>query len=297
MTASPKKADDMASFTKLSSCIYIQEPDVPADDSGDYPRTIVIAFWMNAATRSLVKYVAGYRKLAPRARIIFIRTSSTEFILRPTKRAQYARLAPAVEALQTLPADSPVFIHMFSNGGVFAVTYLLEAYQKATGYPLRVSSTVIDSAPGTATISASFKAFSYALPKTWILNILSKIFLWTYLASFFVLGKTVGTLFGIRDAISVARQSINDIKMMRGSDKAARPRRCYIYSDADELVDWKDVETHASDAEAKGFVVRREKYAGSEHVAHMRADPERYWDTVTLYLNDPEPAQTLPGSS
>ncbi|KAL4907457.1 hypothetical protein BDW74DRAFT_124587 [Aspergillus multicolor] len=297
MAASHKKADDMASFSKLSPCIYIQEPDNSADDSGDYPRTIVIAFWMNAGTRSLVKYIAGYRKLAPRARIIFIRTSSTEFILRPTKRSQHARLAPAVEALQTLPADSPIFIHMFSNGGVFAVTHLLEAYQKATGHPLCVSSTVIDSAPGTATLSGSFRAFSYALPKTWILNFLSKILLWTYLASFFVLSKAVGKIFGIRDAISVARQTINDGKMMRGSNKAGRPRRCYIYSDADELVDWKDVETHASDAEVKGFVVRREKYAGSEHVAHMRADPERYWDTVKLYLNDPGSTQTLPGSS
>ncbi|KAL4971520.1 hypothetical protein BDW66DRAFT_146016 [Aspergillus desertorum] len=287
MVVPPIEADSMPSFTKLSSCIYVQEPDNSAYDTGDYPRTIVIAFWMNAFSRSLVKYIAGYRRLAPRARIIFIRTSSTEFILRPTKGAQYARLAPAVEALRALPADSSVFIHMFSNGGVFAVTHLLEAYQQATGHPLCISSTIIDSAPGTATLSATFKAFSFALPRTSFFRHLSKIFLYAYLALIFALGKTVEKLFGVRDAVSVARQAINDGKMMRGSGTARFPRRCYIYSDADELVDWKDVEKHASDAESKGFIVRREKYTGSEHVAHMRADPKRYWNTVKLYLNSP----------
>ncbi|KAL4741029.1 hypothetical protein BDV11DRAFT_79994 [Aspergillus similis] len=284
MAASPRGASDMASFKKLSSCIYVQEPDKSADNVGDYSRTIVIAFWMNASSKSLAKYIVGYRQLAPRARIIFIRTSSAEFILRPTKRAQYARLAPAVEALQALSAESPVFIHMFSNGGVFAITHLLEAYQQATGHPLCISSTIIDSAPGTATLSATFKAFSFALPKTWILRLLSKVVLYAYLATMFALGKAVEKLSGVRDAVSVARQAINDGKMMRGSGTASLPRRCYIYSDADELVDWKDVERHASDAESTGFIVHREKYTGSEHVAHMRADPERYWNTVKLYL-------------
>lgn len=252
---------------------------------------------MNAPPRLLAKYIAGYKKLAPRARIIFIRTSSFEFILRPTKRAQYARLAPAVEALRGGAADSPVFIHMFSNGGVFAVTHLLEAYQKAAGHSLQVSSTVIDSAPGTAKLFSSIKAFSYILPKTWLLHFFSKILLCTYLTSVFVLGKIVGKVFGIRDAVSAARQAINDGRILRASDGVSLPRRCYIYSDGDELVDWRDVERHASDAESMGFIVRREKFLGSEHVAHMRADPRRYWDTVKLYLNDPDSEKTLSSSS
>ncbi|KAL4884387.1 hypothetical protein BJY04DRAFT_182379 [Aspergillus karnatakaensis] len=293
--ASPvEKVDHLAPFKRLSDSIYVQEPDPSAADTGDYPRTIVIAFWMNAFSRSLVKYVATYRELAPAATIIFIRTSSSEFILRPTKRAQYARVAPAVEALKALPADEPVFFHMFSNGGVFAVTHLLEAYQQTTGRPLRVSSTVIDSAPGTATLSASIKAFSFILPRRWIFRIFAKLLLYAYMTSMFVLGKVVGRVFGVRDAVSIAREVINDGRLMRASSKTTPPRRCYIYSDADELVDWKDVEIHASDAESKGFIVRREKFLGSQHVAHMRAEPERYWSTVKLYLKNPESAETLP---
>ncbi|KAL4929251.1 TMEM53 family protein [Aspergillus undulatus] len=288
MAAPFQKVNHLAPFTQLSPCIYVQEPDLSVPDTGNHPKIIVVAFWMNAFSRSLVKYLAGYRKLAPHARIIFIRTSSSEFIFRPTKRAQYVRLAPAVEALRALDPDEPVFVHMFSNGGVFAATNLLEAYQTATGHALRVSSTVIDSAPGIASLSASIKAFSYILPKRWILRLFAKALLVAYLTSVFVLGKVVGKFFGVRDAVSVARRVINDGRVMRGLPRAGLPRRCYIYSDADELVDWKDVERHADDAESKGFRVRREKFLGSDHVAHMKADPERYWRTVQLYLNGPE---------
>ncbi|KAL3461100.1 hypothetical protein BJX64DRAFT_261708 [Aspergillus heterothallicus] len=296
MTSALQKTNNLSPFKRLSSCVYVQEPDTSIETRGSYPDTIVLAFWMNAFSRSLVKYVAEYRRLAPHARIIFIRTSSSEFMLRPTKRAQYARLAPAVEVLRTIHPDSPVYIHMFSNGGVFAVTHLLEAYQQTTGHPLRVSSTVIDSAPGTATLRAAIKAFSYVLPKRWIFRLFAKVLLYTYLTSMFVLGKAVGKVLGIRDAVSVARQVINDDRMMRGLDKLSPPRRCYIYSDTDELVDWKDVEKHASDAESKGFVVWREKFLGSEHVAHMKADPERYWNTVKLYLESPGAEETAPST-
>ncbi|KAL2852484.1 hypothetical protein BJY01DRAFT_207923 [Aspergillus pseudoustus] len=292
MASALQKTNHLSPFKQLSSCVYVQEPDTSVETTGSYPHTIVLAFWMNAFSRSLVKYVAEYRRLAPHARIIFIRTSSSEFMLRPTKRAQYARLEPAVEVLRTIHPDNPVFIHMFSNGGVFAVTHLLEAYQKATGHALRVSSTVIDSAPGTATLSAAIKAFSYVLPKRRILRLFAQVLLYTYLTSMFILGKAVGKVLGIRDAVSVARRAINDAQFMRGLDKLSPPKRCYIYSDADELVDWKDVERHASDAESKGFVVRREKFLGSEHVAHMKADPERYWSTVKLYLEDPKSEET-----
>ena len=43
---------------------------------------------------------------------------------------------------------------------------------------------------------------------------------------------------------------------------------------------WRDVEDHADDAEARGWVVRREEFGGSMHVAHARVDEGRYWGIV-----------------
>ncbi|PLN78766.1 putative indole-diterpene biosynthesis protein PaxU [Aspergillus taichungensis] len=300
----------LAHFTKLSSSIYLQEPqvlpppdDAPNDAQNGAPKTIILAFWMNAPARALAKYVAEYRRLAPTARIIFILSSSNDFMLRFTQWAQEARLAPAVKALlassPSTPEDGentntnpPVYIHMFSNGGVFTTIHLLAAYRKATGgTPLRVSSTVIDSAPGEATVTAAVKALSFSLPRTWVLYFFGRFLL----RVFFTVGFLMRRISGAPDAVKVARRAINSARLVRGPVASPSsssspeglntlPRRCYIYSDVDELVDWRDVERHADDAEAKGWKVRREKFLGTDHVAHMRVDPERYWGVVKEYL-------------
>ena len=62
---------------------------------------------------------------------------------------------------------------------------------------------------------------------------------------------------------------------------ARETARSYVYSEADSLVHYRDVEVHADDAEAKGFVVvRRQKFVGSRHVAHARRYPDEYWGLV-----------------
>ena len=299
----------LAHFTKLSSSIYLQEPqvlpptdDAPTEDQNGAPKTIILAFWMNAPARALAKYVAEYRRLAPTARIIFILSSSNDFMLRFTQWAQEARLAPAVKALlasSSSPSekggntDNPVYIHMFSNGGVFTTIHLLAAYRKASGgTPLRVSSTVIDSAPGEATVTAAVKALSFSLPRAWVLYFFGRFLL----RVFFTVGFLMRRVSGAPDAVKVARRAINSARLVRGPVASSSssssspgglntlPRRCYIYSDVDELVDWRDVERHADDAEAKGWKVRREKFLGTDHVAHMKVDPERYWGVVREYL-------------
>lgn len=273
-------------FVRFSPCVYVQEPDGTAKDDRQYPRTIVLAFWMNAPPRALAKYVVGYRRVAPAARIIFVLTSSNDFMLRITSSSQQARVAPAVEAIRTSTyPDKPVFLHMFSNGGVSTTTHLLAAYKKLTGKSLHISSMIIDSAPGMATVSAAMKAFSFAFPRMWILRFLSKMVLYTFLILHSVFRKLTRTL----DAVARAREAINDGRLLTGVGPEGCPERCYIYSDADELVDWKDVELHASDAEDKGWLVHREKFLGTPHVGHMRVDPERYWTIVTRYLQYPGP--------
>ena len=53
--------------------------------------------------------------------------------------------------------------------------------------------------------------------------------------------------------------------------------RAYVYSKADKFVDYRAIEEHANHAEKNGFVVvKREKFEGSTHIAHARAEPQRY---------------------
>ena len=274
----------LAQFVRFSPCVYVQEPEKGAEYDGKNPKTIVITFWMNAPPRALAKYVVGYRLVAPAARIIFVLTSSNDFVFRFTNGMRQGRVAPAVEAIRasTYP-DKPVFLHMFSNGGVSTATHLLAAYRKMTGRSLRISSMIIDSAPGLATVDAAMKAFSFIFPKQWILRVISKAVLYTFLLLHSVFRKVTRTL----DAVESAREAINDRRLLTGVGPKDCPERCYIYSDKDELVDAQDVERHAIDAQKKGLVVHREKFLGTPHVSHMRVDPERYWAIVKRYLKQP----------
>lgn len=56
--------------------------------------------------------------------------------------------------------------------------------------------------------------------------------------------------------------------------------RVYIYSKEDEMVSWRAVEEHITQAREKGFKAEGEEWKGSKHVAHMIMAEERYWDVV-----------------
>jgi hypothetical protein len=269
----------LAPFVKLGPSVYLQDPANVTD--GDDRPLIFIAFWMNAPPRALAKYAVEYRRLVPTVRIVFIRSSSNDFFVRATEGAQQAGVTPAVDAISSFATpENPVFIHLFSNGGLSKTTHLLKAYKAATGTPLPFSSMIVDSAPGTASLHSAVRAFSFALPRMWILRLLGKSFLWLSL----IMIKVIQAITRAPDVISRARKVINDPSLVQAVNAKGVPTRCYIYSDADDLVDYHDVELHASESEAAGWLVRRELFRGSPHVGHMRAEPDRYWGIVKEYL-------------
>lgn len=273
MTTPQVSPDPLHKSNKLTPTIFINDPQ--SSNGAQAPtRTILLAFWMNAPIRAYTKYLAEYRRLAPTARIIFTTSASKDFLFSSSAKSRHEKLKPVVDVLRGSP--TPVHIHMFSNGGVFATSNLLAAYRTAAGSPLPVSAIVIDSAPGNATISGAMRAFSFGLPKMWLLRMLSQAALFAFLVIVF----SANALLRRRDAIEQGRVDLNDTSLIKGN-----PKRCYIYSDGDELVNWKHVEAHADEAEKIGLTVRREKFLGSPHVAHMRADPERYWAITKEYLD------------
>lgn len=56
--------------------------------------------------------------------------------------------------------------------------------------------------------------------------------------------------------------------------------RLYLFSRKDTLVSWHEVTRHAETAKERGMDVRCELFEESAHVAHVRAEPERYWSSV-----------------
>ncbi|CAG8152225.1 unnamed protein product [Penicillium olsonii] len=274
---SSKVEDPLASFARLGSSVYLQE-----SDSSDKAKPVIfIAFWMNAPARALTKYVLEYRRLVPSARIIFVRSSSNDFLWPLKSQTRRDRVAPAVAAMQGLVTpENPVFLHLFSNGGLSHTAHLLEAWKMTTGTPLPISAMVLDSAPGSLSLRSGLRAFSFALPQMWILRILGKGLLFVMLL--FVMLIHFPRSFP--DAITLARKLVNDSSLVQAAGRGGRLARCYLYSDTDPLVDWRDTESHASEAESKGWAVRRELFKGSPHVGHMRSEPDRYWSVIKEYL-------------
>lgn len=307
MLSSIEKPDPLAPFIRLAPSIYSVEPRIQPGDNENGPSTIILPFWMNAPPRAAVKYVVKYAELVPTARIIFLLTNTGAFY--NSRASHQLRLKPLIDILvasqgsetETLESggDGSVFIHLFSNGGVFATAQVLQAYKTATGKPLRVSSMLIDSAPGKPTPSLSIKAFSYALPQTIILRQLSYALLSTVIWGIYLKRKSLGIMWRLfwkrpemtddvvvygDDPLAYTRKAILDPEFVAAGTPAEKTKTCYIYSDADELVPWKDVEEHAALASKHSRVVHLEKFIGTPHVGHMRADPERYWNLIQRYL-------------
>src|SRR5436190_10246931 len=112
-----------------------------------HPSTILLVLWMGATPRVFAKYVAEYIQLEPRSRILYVTTASADMFLRFSEQSHRRRLAPAIEAIRA--GGGSVFLHIFSNGGVFTFEQIARGYREATGTAIPVQSMVIDSAPGT----------------------------------------------------------------------------------------------------------------------------------------------------
>lgn len=310
MSATMEKLDPLTPFIRLAPSIYSVEPRTQTKYDRKTPSKIILPFWMNAPPRAAVKYVVKYAELVPSARIVFLFTNTGDFY--NSRASHQLRLKPVIDILVACQGDDAetsesgddgsVYIHLFSNGGVFTTSQLLQAYRTATGKPLRVSSMVIDSAPGKPTPSLAIKAFSYALPQTIVLRQLSYALLGTMIWSTYLTRKSLGLMWRLfwkrpdknddvvvygEDPLAYTRKAILDPEFVVAGTPEERIKTCYIYSDADELVPWKDVEEHAALASRSTHgnrVVQLEKFTGTPHVGHMRADPERYWEVVGRYI-------------
>ncbi|KAJ5267621.1 hypothetical protein N7478_010429 [Penicillium angulare] len=273
MAQTPK--DALSAFQKLNDSVYISDPE---NYHGNGP-LVLLSFWMNATPRPIARYVMEYRRLLPSARFVIVLAETNDFIFKSKDATQDTILLPAVDALRSFAGpDKPVFIHLFSNGGVFKVSNLLRLYKSKTGTALPISSMIFDSAPGVSTIKSGVRAISFQLPKFWIWRMLSKTALWLFLVFLEVCRKITRT----PNAMDVASRRINDQSLYTPPTEGLT--RCYIYSDSDQIIPSNHVEDHMKSSASCGVTVDSEKFEGADHVMAMMTDPIRYWSIVQRCL-------------
>lgn len=206
-----------------------------------------------------------------------ITTHITDLALHSTKH-KTAVLDPAVDYLRrrkSSGASNQILLHAFSDGGSNKAVCLAKAYLASTGYRLPVAASVFDSTPGTARFGSNLVAFRRSLPSNTALRTVGFLLGAVLLVVHWVLFRIfVGYE---RNVISKTRRALNDETLW---DLAAVPRT-YVFSQADDLICWMDIEDHAADAaETVGTTSMLVRFKESGHCCHAKENEEYYWTAV-----------------
>ncbi|EEA25771.1 hypothetical protein TMatcc_005995 [Talaromyces marneffei ATCC 18224] len=235
------------------------------------PETILLLSWGDAASKHIEKYTNMYSKLYPGAKIILVRGGVADFLYR-SESTQRKLVAPAVKILSESADESTLLVHVMSNAGSKSWSTISKSYLESTGRPLSNAATILDSAPGRWRFGQTWTALSRSLPRAFFprmaLSFVFGMILCVIQVKDFV---TPGP-----DVLDTVRENLNKVvaTRLKGS------RRCYIYSDADDIIGTEDVEEHAKDAQQKGWAVELVKFQGSTHVGHYKQNPETYLEAI-----------------
>ena len=200
-----------------------------------------------------------------------------DIILR-TRQSYKDKLKPALRVIREAAIareDPKILLHLYSNGGANHAASLAYFYHQQFNAPLPITGMVLDSAPGVATYRRSIAAMAVGLPRFILLRLLGYIIIHIMCAAMWVTHH----IFKRENIISQIRRQLVDPTLF----PIAAPR-VYIYSKTDKMVGWKDVEYNAQLAKDAGYQVQTERYENTEHVGHLRKDPQRYWDAVQRSL-------------
>lgn len=280
-------SSQLLGLQKLSPSVYLWEP--PSSNSTATsihpspcppPKLVLLFTWMSAQPVHIFKYIHNYQTHYPTSRILVIRSSPLDSLYHRTSTLRRC-LTPAVHdllaSLQPTTTSSStnnnpeLIIHIFSNGGSHQFCNFISTYHTLTSTPFPTHIKILDSCPGRATFRRTILALSSPLSSSPFIVRLPSLFLIYFLIGIYFITIRF-RLF--QDPILRVRATLNDFSQgERG--------RCYIYSKADPMVGWWDVEAHAMEAMERGLRVKQETYVGTGHCAHVReGGGVRYWEVV-----------------
>lgn len=279
----------LSHFTSLTPSIHIHEPSTTlspfpnSSSSSKPPDLILLTAWLNASQKHISKYTSLHQSLHPTSRILVITTSTLHTLTSSSKNL--ARLKPALQILYSLPADARILAHSFSNGGAFTLSSLAKEYAREMGRVIGINEMILDSSPGKFHYQATIRAFSLGLPQNPFIHSFCIVLLYVIFGVYKVHYGTFGKI----DIIEQTRRDLNNEEFF-----GKEARRCYVYGENDQMVNWWDVEEHAGEAEMKGWRVGRVMFRRTEHCGHLIGDKnceryreilERVWEGVEGFEN------------
>jgi hypothetical protein len=257
----------LSDFQKIGYNTYLYTPSTYNPSTSPL---ILLFSWNGAAAKHIAKYTISYRRLFPSARIVLIRCFTVDtFRMKATYRAQHT---PAREVVhEHTKSGGQVLLHSSSNGGGNQVVEFAKGWVEAYGERLPMRCQILDSGPGLGTWMKSHAAISASLPKSLLWRYFGSAMVHFLLALVFVFNNVTWS----ENKMVVMSRELNDTAIFKNTAP-----RVYLYSKADQMVDWVEVEDHAAHAASKGWSVERVRFEKSPHVGHILEDGERYWGAV-----------------
>jgi len=269
---------------------------------------VIICTWLGAGRKHIARYTTMYQKIAPRTRILLVQSAV------PILISSYAHQRKAIQSAVSVTLDRlaecgqqtvtegsgqsetssaslagipiqkrpKILLHTFSNGGTNTATQLLIVLREKINAPLPLAGLLCDSCPANGTYWKSYDAMLLSLPK----DILSRtmgmmachtilILLYSWIAC------------GNENPASLQRRTLLDANtfepgwvIVDDDTSDTQGRVCYLYSKADRMCQWTDIQEHADLARDKGWQVVEVVFDGSGHCAHLAKDEQAYSDAV-----------------
>ncbi|KAF2243165.1 indole-diterpene biosynthesis protein-like protein PaxU [Trematosphaeria pertusa] len=266
-------------FTKLGPRIALHTP--PNHAAG---QLVIIATWLGAARKHITKYLLSYRSIAPRSKILLIESDVS--ILTSSYPSQRKAIKSAVHAVRAVldecgyskndQSTNPpkILLHTFSNGGTNSATQMLIALGEQFSSPLPLLGIIYDSGPAKGEYWKSYNSMMLSLPRGMARTVGPAI------VHFILVVLFTSVAAGRYDKPEdLFRRTLLDEKLVKGHAKK-EGRICYLFSKADDHVDWKDVVDHAEVARDKGWEVEEALFEDTPHCNHFTKNTQRYTDMM-----------------
>lgn len=269
-------------------------------DKPEPPALIILCTWLGGASpKRIQRYTSGYHGLWPRATILLIRTTATEYACSGV-RALRQKLGPARREIRRILAaghhlsapgargtrrGAGILLHMFSTGGANIATQLVASMNAVLTMvgrhePLALRQVILDSCPGNLDVANTYRAAAHSIPTAHPLRPLFCTLL--YLV---VVGLAGLEAAGLRRHLGkTIWDDLNDLEVF--SPDAGR---LYLISKADSIVDFRDVLSHRTQALEKGLRAEVVVFQRAGHCSLVLEDEASYWGAVQSSWERNEP--------
>ncbi|KAM9322191.1 transmembrane protein 53 isoform 2-T2 [Pholidichthys leucotaenia] len=162
--------------------------------------------------------------------------------------------------------NSPIFFHIFSNGGFMLYRYIVELLHSDKQFSsLCVIGAVVDSAPGSGNVRGALRALTATLGPQ-----ISPVI------RYILLGLFAVAVFLLRIVLYPLTKYIHKNHYDAVQDRPPTWPHFFLYSRADQVIRHGDVEFFMGTVKQKGVAVHSFDFLSSPHVSHFRDFPDQY---------------------